>query len=373
MTKIPGPFPHDDDLNHDTLSEPGSNERRSVHPYRGQSERTAMLERRRTLARELDEAERAAERRGPLARRLTVVDGELRRRALPLLERIAIETPCRERWERMGGDERVRRCARCHRDVYDLALMTHAEIETLFVKAGGVPCVRLRRRPDGRVVTADCPVPPPSIARRVVQTAVAGAMLGASAAAGAAIHSAYTDSSLGHAYVAPPPMELLPAPIPEPMVPFSMARAEIPPAPEEPMMATTMGAPVLAPPPITDDELDRHIRWIAPQAWEVDRELVERLLSVHASAGAVMRRTLVIPHERGGRVIGVKVYGIRRSSFWARVGLQNGDTIMDVNGVPMSSPDRVLEGYTRLPEVDALFIRLERRGEERVHVLRITP
>ena len=61
----------------------------------------------------------------------------------------------------------------------------------------------------------------------------------------------------------------------------------------------------------------------------------------------------------------------RRDSALARLGIANGDTLLDVNGYPLGEPDRVLEAYTRLRGSDTLFVRLERRGEERVHVYRI--
>ena len=83
--------------------------------------------------------------------------------AIPLptldeLASLAIPTPCTIPWGRMTGDERSRFCGQCRRPVFDLTAMTTAEAVELLANPDGRPCVRLYRRPDGRVLTADCTV-----------------------------------------------------------------------------------------------------------------------------------------------------------------------------------------------------------------------
>jgi hypothetical protein len=72
--------------------------------------------------------------------------------------RIQIASPCTESWDNMTGDERVRRCASCKLNVYNLHELTMSEVETLMRKPNGRLCVRLYQRKDGTVITADCPV-----------------------------------------------------------------------------------------------------------------------------------------------------------------------------------------------------------------------
>jgi hypothetical protein len=77
------------------------------------------------------------------------------------LDRIAIAKPCRARWDAMAGDDRKRFCGDCRKHVYDLSAMTREEAEALVTTVGAdgrPPCVRLYRRADGTVMTADCPV-----------------------------------------------------------------------------------------------------------------------------------------------------------------------------------------------------------------------
>ena len=52
--------------------------------------------------------------------------------------------------------------------------------------------------------------------------------------------------------------------------------------------------------------------------YTVTRGLVDRLL---ANQAELMRTARIIPHEEGGRTVGVKLYGIRRNSLLGRLGL----------------------------------------------------
>ena len=77
---------------------------------------------------------------------------------LPVLEDLRIATPCNADWDDMNGDERVRFCGKCEKNVYNLSAMTRADAEALVREKEGRLCVRFYRRQDGTVLSADCPV-----------------------------------------------------------------------------------------------------------------------------------------------------------------------------------------------------------------------
>ncbi|HEU4409362.1 MAG TPA: hypothetical protein VFS43_29150 [Polyangiaceae bacterium] len=108
----------------------------------------ALPERLRALeeARERLEAERAAvaERLEGLGERFS-------------LEGLRIASPCQADWDAMAGDERVRFCGQCQKNVYNLSGMARDEAEALVQGAEGKLCVRMYRRDDGTVLTSDCP------------------------------------------------------------------------------------------------------------------------------------------------------------------------------------------------------------------------
>jgi hypothetical protein len=75
-----------------------------------------------------------------------------------LLDQIRIATPCNADWDEMVGDERVRFCGSCEKNVYNLSQMTRDEAEALVREKEGRMCVRFYQRKDGTILSADCPV-----------------------------------------------------------------------------------------------------------------------------------------------------------------------------------------------------------------------
>lgn len=73
------------------------------------------------------------------------------------LNKIRISSPCNVPWESMKGTDRKRYCSQCHLNVYNISSMTHAEAAKL-VGSETAYCFSLYRRPDGTVITRDCPV-----------------------------------------------------------------------------------------------------------------------------------------------------------------------------------------------------------------------
>jgi hypothetical protein len=73
------------------------------------------------------------------------------------LDEIRVASPCSASWEAMDGDERVRFCAQCRKNVYNLSGMRRGEAETLVGEHEGRLCVRYYLRRDGTVLTEDCP------------------------------------------------------------------------------------------------------------------------------------------------------------------------------------------------------------------------
>ncbi len=106
-------------------------------------------------------------------------------------------------------------------------------------------------------------------------------------------------------------------------------------------------------------DLDRGIQRVSDTEFGISRSLVDRVLE---NRGALMRTARVVPQEVGGRVVGVKLYGIRRNSLLGRIGIENGDVLRSINGYDMSDPNSALEAYARLRSADHLTVAVERRG-----------
>ena len=83
------------------------------------------------------------------------------------LDAIRIKNPCTVGWETMSGDDRARHCSLCRLNVYNIADMTRAEALDFIASREGGACVRIFRRPDGRVLTRDCADLRPTLRRRL--------------------------------------------------------------------------------------------------------------------------------------------------------------------------------------------------------------
>ena len=135
----------------------------------------------------------------------------------------------------------------------------------------------------------------------------------------------------------------------------AVVRAPARPAP----VATKPGDPRNA--GLSAQELDDGIEKISDTKFNIQRSLVDKAL---ANQGSLMKTARVIPHDEDGRVVGVKLYGIRRTSLLGRLGIRNGDMLRTINGFDMTSPDTALEAYSRLRSADKLTLAVKRQNNE---------
>lgn len=95
-------------------------------------------------------------------------------------------------------------------------------------------------------------------------------------------------------------------------------------------------------------------------SWEIDRAVVDKVL---ANPAAVGRGARIVPSIKNGKPNGFKLYAIRPSSVYSKIGLKNGDTLHSVNGFDLSTPDKALEVYTKVRESSSLQVTITRRGK----------
>jgi hypothetical protein len=138
-----------------------------------QRENEALSKDADTLVKELEET---------YARLNVVAVAPAARRSLPLLQRLYVASPCNVPWESMSGDDRVRHCASCDKDVFDLSALTREQAEALLIEKNGKLCAQFYRRADGTILTADCEV---GVAKKKKARRKAAVVAGAFAAAAA--------------------------------------------------------------------------------------------------------------------------------------------------------------------------------------------
>lgn len=106
--------------------------------------------------------------------------------------------------------------------------------------------------------------------------------------------------------------------------------------------------------------IDNGIKKIDDSTYEIDKKLVDQVL---ANPMAVAKGARVVPAVKNGKPDGFKLYAIRPSSVYAKLGLTNGDTIQSINGFELTTADKALEVYTKLREATSLEMEVTRRGK----------
>ena len=122
-------------------------------------------------------------------------------------------------------------------------------------------------------------------------------------------------------------------------------------------------APVAAAPAGAPDDfmaaVDKGVKKIDDTHYEIDRSLVDKVLG---DPNLVARAARIVPSIKDGKSNGFKMYAIRPNSVYAKIGMQNGDTIHSITGFEMTSPDKALEVYTKVKSASSLSIQMTRRG-----------
>jgi hypothetical protein len=134
-------------------------------------------------------------------------------------------------------------------------------------------------------------------------------------------------------------------------------------APSMPSTPSTPSTPTTPPDDAADDltaAIDAGIRKIDDTHYEIKKALVDKILM---NPMAVVKGARVVPAMKDGKPEGFKLYAIRPTSAFARLGLTNGDTLRTINGHALDSADKALEVYTKIRDAKRLEVEIIRRGK----------
>jgi len=107
-------------------------------------------------------------------------------------------------------------------------------------------------------------------------------------------------------------------------------------------------------------EIASKIKKISDTEYEIDRSAVDKILEDQT---ALMQSARIVPEQKDGKVVGVRLFGIRPETLLGTMGFQNGDRLEQINGFDMGSPEKALEAYARLRTAGNLAVKLNRRGQ----------
>ena len=137
---------------------------------------------------------------------------------------------------------------------------------------------------------------------------------------------------------------------------FDGTKAAAPPPPPPPSAAPPRVA--RGPRPL-DPDLRRGIQAVSPTEFNIDRGVLDRIIEDQAG---LMRQARVIPEQQNGRVIGMRLLGIRPDTLLGVLGMRHGDRLEAINGFEMTNPQTALEAYARLRTAEKISVRINRGG-----------
>jgi general secretion pathway protein C len=126
------------------------------------------------------------------------------------------------------------------------------------------------------------------------------------------------------------------------------------PAPDAPTPPSSRGAATVPP------EIATKIQRVSDTEFSIDRSVVDSILERQAE---LMKSARIVPEQKDGKVLGVRLFGIRPDTLLGTLGLQNGDRLETINGFNMASPEKALEAYARLRTASNLNVKVSRRGQ----------
>jgi general secretion pathway protein C len=111
-------------------------------------------------------------------------------------------------------------------------------------------------------------------------------------------------------------------------------------------------------------EIASKIQKVSETEYNVDRAVVDNILENQAT---LMRSARIVPEQKDGKTVGIRLFGIRPDTLLGTLGLQNGDRLEQINGFDMASPEKALEAYARLRTATNLTVQFTRRGKTQIN------
>ncbi|HEY4012509.1 MAG TPA: type II secretion system protein GspC [Polyangiaceae bacterium] len=133
-----------------------------------------------------------------------------------------------------------------------------------------------------------------------------------------------------------------------------------------PVIDAGVAAPPPPPPPAAGgaspvaDDIKKGIQKVGGTEFNIDRGVVDKILENQAE---LMRQARIVPEQENGKIVGIRLFGVRPDTLLGALGMENGDRLEKINGFDMTSPEKALEAYARLRTSDHLTVSVNRRGQ----------
>jgi general secretion pathway protein C len=113
--------------------------------------------------------------------------------------------------------------------------------------------------------------------------------------------------------------------------------------------------------PDPSDNLGKGITKVGENQYKIPQADIDEVM---ANLNGVATQARIVPSFENGKPNGFKLFSIKPTSIFNKIGLQNGDVIGKINGYDMSSPDKALEVYNKIKDAKEISVEMNRRGQK---------
>ncbi len=105
------------------------------------------------------------------------------------------------------------------------------------------------------------------------------------------------------------------------------------------------------------------VEQISDTRWVLDRA---SLPANNRDLSRLLMQARATPFTKQGRVVGFRITGISRGSFYEKVGLQNGDVLLRANRNKLDNPSMLFSIYQEMKGQQHISILLSRNGQNQI-------
>jgi general secretion pathway protein C len=109
----------------------------------------------------------------------------------------------------------------------------------------------------------------------------------------------------------------------------------------------------------TNGRLQKGVKILGNNERVVDRQIVNEVM---ANPTKFSKNVRFRPERKNGRIIGYKLRRMRRGGPLSLLGLKRRDVIKEINGVALTSMDKVIKAYQGLSSADEIRFSVNRKG-----------
>jgi type II secretory pathway component PulC len=108
----------------------------------------------------------------------------------------------------------------------------------------------------------------------------------------------------------------------------------------------------------------------------LEAELVARIVKIddlhyrvtrsprfHTAFTELLRQVRIVPEQKGGRTVGIRLFGIRPGGLAAALGFREGDRVEKVDDIAIDHPVGALDAYAKARKAERLIVSISRRGQ----------